>query len=254
MNTFDITLANNNIDGSLIQTVEGRQIHTVLEVGKDYSNWVKAQIERARLVENTDFVKVAQKGELSTTGQTRIEYHFTLDASKNIAMMSGTDKGHKVRAYFIECEKKLLAPKPLSTSAALLQSVQLMVALEERCVVIEQAQSSITNRLESVEQTNVWKVCPTAAESIVHIRKRINIKHGLSASVVDEVMRQSVYAPKPSGTVHNNNEYAGNSHYAVYWKKDVSKVFELFMKETKQETPFRFSHPIISGNFKANFV
>ena len=39
--------------------------------------------------------------------QVRIEYHFTISAAKEIAMMSGSPKGKEVRLYFIECEKRL---------------------------------------------------------------------------------------------------------------------------------------------------
>ena len=65
---MQITISTQNIAGEVIQTANGRDIHRELCVKKDYSNWVKAQIERADLVENTDYVKVAQKGELSATG------------------------------------------------------------------------------------------------------------------------------------------------------------------------------------------
>lgn len=116
MNNFNITLTNNSIDGDLIQTVEGRQIHSAMEVVKDYPTWVKAQIERAGFVENTDFVKTHQKVTLSVTGQSRTEFHFTLVAGKKIAMMSTTKKGNEVRDYFIACEAKLLAKTPLALS------------------------------------------------------------------------------------------------------------------------------------------
>lgn len=90
-----------------VNAVNARGLHGALGVGRDFSNWMKDQITRARLVEHRDFEKVAQKGELSTTGQTRIEYALTLDAAKHVSMMAGTDKGFEVRDYFIKCEKKL---------------------------------------------------------------------------------------------------------------------------------------------------
>ena len=104
---MEFTIATAPIDGHPIQVVSAREVHANLEVCKDFSNWVKAQIDRARLVENRDFIKVAQKGELSSTGQTSIEYYLTIDAAKHIAMLSGTDKGFEVREYFIGCERKL---------------------------------------------------------------------------------------------------------------------------------------------------
>jgi phage anti-repressor protein len=92
-------------DGS-IQTVNARDLHEFLEVGKDFSNWIKDQIKRARLVENRDFVVYTQKGENPLGGRSSIEYHLTIEAGKHIGMMSGTDKGFDVRDYFIECERR----------------------------------------------------------------------------------------------------------------------------------------------------
>jgi len=84
----------------LVQAVNGRELHARLEIKKDYSDWIKAQIVRADLIRDVDYVVLPQKGEA------KIEYFLTIDASKNIAMLSQTAKGKEVRAYFIECEKQ----------------------------------------------------------------------------------------------------------------------------------------------------
>lgn len=104
--SINIPISEHHIDGELVQTCDGREIHAELRVAKDYTNWAKAQIKRARLVENKDYLKLAQKGALSATGQTRHEYHFTLEAGKHIGMMSGTERGTEVREYFLACERQ----------------------------------------------------------------------------------------------------------------------------------------------------
>lgn len=45
-----------------INTVNARDLHAFLGVGKDFSAWIKKQIGRARLVENRDFITVPLKG------------------------------------------------------------------------------------------------------------------------------------------------------------------------------------------------
>lgn len=111
--TVNIPIAQREIVGELVQTFDGRDLHADLGVAKDYTNWAKAQIKRARLVENKDYVKLAQKGALSATGQTRHEYHFTLEAGKHIGMMSGTPRGSEVREYFLACERQAKAAMPI---------------------------------------------------------------------------------------------------------------------------------------------
>lgn len=99
---------NTNEEGK--RTVNGRDLYEFLEVKKDYSDWIKAQVKRARLREGIDFIKFPQKGEKNI--RPKIEYHFTIEAGKHIGMISGTDKGFEVRDYFIECERQLLEQKP----------------------------------------------------------------------------------------------------------------------------------------------
>lgn len=111
--TVNIPIAQRDIVGEIVPTFNGRDLHAYMGVGKDYTNWAKAQIKRARLVENKDFVKLAQKGEHSATGQTRHEYHFTIEAGKHIAMMSGTARGSEVREYFLACERQARAAVPV---------------------------------------------------------------------------------------------------------------------------------------------
>jgi len=95
--------------GAKANAVNARDLHAFLEVGKDFSNWIKVQIERARLVEHRDFEVFALLGE-NSGGRPRTEYALTLDAGKHIAMMSGTDRGFEVREYFIECERRAQGP------------------------------------------------------------------------------------------------------------------------------------------------
>ncbi|UVH54709.1 antA/AntB antirepressor family protein [Variovorax paradoxus] len=107
--SINIAINSRQIGSDLISTISGRELHAELGVGKDFTSWAKAQIKRGRFVENRDFVKLTQKGELSTTGQIQSEYHFTLEAGKHIGMMSGTDRGFEVREYFLECERRAKA-------------------------------------------------------------------------------------------------------------------------------------------------
>jgi anti-repressor protein len=58
------------------------------------------------LQEGQDFVVLAEKGLNPNGGRPTAEYYLTLDAAKQICMMSQTIKGLAVRKYFIEVEKR----------------------------------------------------------------------------------------------------------------------------------------------------
>ena len=87
--------------------VNARELHTTLEVKKDFHTWLKAQISSLSLEENSDYRVFPLKGENSSPqgGRPKIDYIFTLDVAKHIAMASRTAKGREVRNYFIEIEK-----------------------------------------------------------------------------------------------------------------------------------------------------
>ena len=96
-------------DGT-VQTVNARDLHVFLGVGRDFSNWIKGRIEQYGFVENQDFVVVSpvladQKGQ---GGDRRsIDYHITLDMAKELSMVERNAKGKEARQYFIACEKRL---------------------------------------------------------------------------------------------------------------------------------------------------
>lgn len=114
-----IPILSDRVGQRLIQTVDGRALHAFLELGKDYSNWIKTAIARARLVEDRDYViqkdnstecNFAQKGVANDAvkqGIRPIEYHLSIDAAVHIGMMSNTERGFEVREYFIQKEKEL---------------------------------------------------------------------------------------------------------------------------------------------------
>jgi phage anti-repressor protein len=95
-----------------VNSVSARDLHKELGVKKDFSSWIKAQIKRGLFDENIDYIIVSdnksllpQKGE-QRGGHNKIDYILTIDTAKEIAMMSGTQKGKEVRNYFIEVEKQ----------------------------------------------------------------------------------------------------------------------------------------------------
>ena len=115
-------------------------------------------------------------------------------------------------------------------------------------------QRAIDHLREQVSRVEVAQTVlrsrPANAEAITHVRSRIGRMFGLSANIIDEVMRQSPYAPKPAGMVRNDHVDADGSLYAVYWQKDVTKTFERFVDECVSVTPFMFTHPFIEGRFR----
>lgn len=145
-----IKITPSTIGGDAVQTVNARELHKSLGVAKDFSTWVKAQIKRADLTENEDYLKLTQKGELSATGQTVTEYHLTIEAGKNLAMLSGTAKGKEVRAYFIECERKVIDARPAPIAAS---PAQMLVIMANQFLAVEQEQQRQSIEIARIHET-----------------------------------------------------------------------------------------------------
>lgn len=114
--TFNLPVGTATIEGTQQRTVNGRDLHAALKIGRDYPTWVKAQIEKAGFIEGKEYLKISsninfpQTGEAENKGKfsrEKIEYFFTLSAAKEIAMMSKSPVGKEIRLYFIKCEEAL---------------------------------------------------------------------------------------------------------------------------------------------------
>lgn len=106
MTTALIQITRKQVHDAEVQTVNARELHEFLEVGRDFSNWIKDRIESFKFVENQDYVlTVAKIGERKNVKVT--EYHLTLDMAKELSMVERNDKGKQARQYFIECERRI---------------------------------------------------------------------------------------------------------------------------------------------------
>jgi phage anti-repressor protein len=115
-----VSISQAAIGGLNQPAVNARDLHTALEISKDFSNWVKNQIARAELREGVDFIaanpnEAAPQGFFALEGENKmrdprgrksIDYLLTLDSAKHIAMMSQSQKAKAIRDYFIAVERE----------------------------------------------------------------------------------------------------------------------------------------------------
>lgn len=100
------------IAGNQIRAVDARELHTFLEVGRDFSNWIKDRIEQGLFVEGKDYVVFAKFGENPQGGRPTKEYGLSISMAKELSMLERNEQGKLARQYFIECEERLAAVAP----------------------------------------------------------------------------------------------------------------------------------------------
>ena len=81
-----IQVAERQIGDGTIQTVNARDLHAFLGVGKDFSNWMKDRIAKYGFVEHHDYTLylLANFGEKGQ-GRSSKEYAISLDMAKELA-------------------------------------------------------------------------------------------------------------------------------------------------------------------------
>jgi phage anti-repressor protein/phage antirepressor YoqD-like protein len=96
-------------DGS-VQSVNARELHLFLEVGKDFSTWIKDRIEQYSFAEGQDYAifDSPELGNQTSRGGDRRSklYAISIDMAKELSMVERNEKGKQARQYFIECEKQ----------------------------------------------------------------------------------------------------------------------------------------------------
>ncbi len=98
------------IAGVSMLVVDARELHSVLEVGKDFTDWIKNRIKAYGFEEGKDFELRSPKRGNQTEGRggdrRSVEYCITLDMAKELAMVERNEKGRAVRKYFLDCERR----------------------------------------------------------------------------------------------------------------------------------------------------
>ncbi|WP_375671131.1 antA/AntB antirepressor family protein [Bartonella sp. CL434QHHD] len=107
MAQYLIDIHQTTINGDIVQTVNARELHAFLEIGKDFSNWITDRIKKYNLLENQDFVWSPNLASKGRGGHNRKDYHLTLSVAKELSMLENNKKGREARLYFIKCERLL---------------------------------------------------------------------------------------------------------------------------------------------------
>lgn len=196
------------IGGEEINAVNARDLYAALGIKKDFSTWVKAQIERAGFVEGIDYIKIAEKSSSPKKGsgiQSRIDYFVTIQAAKEICMMAQTPKGKEVRLYFIECERKLKEVQAIQIPQSLPEALRLAANLAEQKMQLE---AQIKEDAPKVEYANT--VDGRGKGIIIDlVAKKLNVK----PQWLRQFLRNEVHWLRHDGAPM---QWAVNQEYVTY--------------------------------------
>lgn len=146
--------------------VDGRELHSFLEVGKDFTTWIKDKISKYGFIENEDYsVTLTKTGERSNV--IKHEYTLTIDTAKEISMVENNEKGSQARKYFIAVEKKFKElSKPSCIEDVLIQSLQEMKDIRLRLETVKKAGAEVKQEIQNMRDVytlspNSWRTDTT---------------------------------------------------------------------------------------------
>lgn len=143
------------IGRAAIQTVNARELHAFMKVGKDFSTWIKDRIEQFGFIEELDFIKVEDlrspiSGSTKSRPQTVTEYILAIDMAKELAMVERNEQGKKARLHFIECERRLKAGQISSIHDLLANPHHLLAIAQGYAVQIEDLKRDVSSMKQDV--------------------------------------------------------------------------------------------------------
>lgn len=117
-----IPIQQSAIGDRIVRTVDARTLHANLEVGRDFSTWIKGRIDDYGFVEDEDFMTsegFPRNGGKPLGGRPTVEYTLSTQMAKELAMLENNEIGRRVRRYFIASEEELQHMKEIEHKAQL---------------------------------------------------------------------------------------------------------------------------------------
>ena len=163
------------------QLVSARELHEFLEVGRDFTNWIKGRIDKYGFEEGKDYSPILANL-VESTPRARMDYILKLDMAKEISMVENNEKGMQARRYFIECEKKLKnqIKVPTTLKEALLLALQQQEQIEQQQLLIESQKPKVEFYDEIIDSKDTI--------DIGQLAKTLNIKN-IGRNKLFEILR-----------------------------------------------------------------
>ena len=149
LSVVGIKIAESAIGDDTAQTVNARELHAFLGVGRDFSDWIKEKIRQYEFVLDVDYAMVnvpaPRNGGVGNRGA-RIDYHISLDMAKELAMVERNAKGREASRAFARVSEQLAVEKALANQqlTAVSTTVQAAVTQEQPMFLSDQFEAYLT--------------------------------------------------------------------------------------------------------------
>ena len=114
-----------------VRAVDGRELHSFLEVKSKYATWIQNRIKKYGFVQGIDF---EAKTKILENGGRSIDYIISIETAKELCMVENNIKGRDARRYFIRVEQEAI-------KLAKQQTVSNVIGIKEEFEILQMTAS-----------------------------------------------------------------------------------------------------------------
>ncbi len=120
------------------QVISARELHDKLGIKERFSLWFERIQKSLNIKEEIDYCRHTYT---NSNNQTFNDYLLSIDIAKHICMVSGGERAHIIRQYFIEVEKAWNSPEMVMSRALKLAEKKIANLEEERQKLLPKAEA-----------------------------------------------------------------------------------------------------------------
>ena len=246
--------------------INARELKEKLNIGRDFTTWIKNRINIYQFKENQDYILTLTKmGERKNV--IKHEYYLTMDMAKELCMIENNEIGRKIRKYFIEVEKRYrtIVETPQNIFDVMRLALNQIEENEKRLTLVENLS----------EEAN--KISKENEEEIKNIKKKIDViiqkDYCLASDIAEQLQIYSENNLPHSNFIgaiartlgmkisykhyYEDDEIAivpdiskGNQYYQIYYKPTAVNRITKWFEQNREETEYKIIYERNTKNGK----
>lgn len=227
--------------------INARELHDIMKVGRDFTNWIKDRIKKYDFVQNEDYILTFAKiGERQNV--IKHEYYLTVNMAKELAMIENNETGRKIRRYFIEVEKRYrtIVETPQNIFDFMRLAINQIEVNEKEILRVKQLSKDNAKQIKEIQsKIDVAIRKDYCVASDIAEQLKLYSESGLPHSnLIGAIARQLGY--KTSYKHYYEDEYIaivpdiskGNNFWQVYYKANSVKQIINWFSQNKEEIEY----------------
>lgn len=194
------------------QGVNARDLHRALQVGRDFSNWIKNRIGECDLLEGRDYQKTKNLSSPNLANaksrpQVMIDYILTISTAKELAMVEHNAIGKTIRQYLIAVEEAWNSEEAILSRALQISKNKLDYLSQRLCLAenkIEEDRPKVEAYYALIDSTGLYSFREAA--------KILEIKESKLISLLED--RKAIYRDVKN-KICPYKKYCDNEYFKV---------------------------------------